>query len=314
MSWRAPSRSSSWPPSPSWPEPPVQRVPDPYRVLGVGREATPAEVKAAHRRLAKRYHPDAPNADATASWRPRMPTSCCVIRSAAVTGIASTRTAPSVPNRPRRPDDVAVRTTPRRSTRRPRPDHRRPVVGPPTAGPTRRSGRTTDRHTPTAGHGPPRACRGGRTAGRPRAGGRPGDEALALQLSRLLLPTAAVRPPPPPPMRRAAAAAAGPRTPSTGDAELSAGSRNEFDVFSRSSGAAWSSASRAYFRRRSAEMPSGAANPNTPRWTTPVGAPMPRRYGPSPEETEHQTGAKETDGAGRGLGSTLSAIFRRGGR
>ena len=42
----------------------MQRVPDPYRVLGVGRDATTAEVKAAHRRLAKRYHPDAPHADA----------------------------------------------------------------------------------------------------------------------------------------------------------------------------------------------------------------------------------------------------------
>ena len=41
----------------------MQRVPDPYRVLGVSREATMAEVKAAHRRLAKRFHPDAPQAD-----------------------------------------------------------------------------------------------------------------------------------------------------------------------------------------------------------------------------------------------------------
>jgi len=31
---------------------------DPYRVLGVLRGATPAEIKAAHRKLAKRYHPD----------------------------------------------------------------------------------------------------------------------------------------------------------------------------------------------------------------------------------------------------------------
>ncbi|MEX1344081.1 MAG: J domain-containing protein [Candidatus Limnocylindrales bacterium] len=31
---------------------------DPYRVLGLLRGATPAEIKAAHRRLAKRYHPD----------------------------------------------------------------------------------------------------------------------------------------------------------------------------------------------------------------------------------------------------------------
>lgn len=31
---------------------------DPYRVLGILRGATPAQIKAAHRRLAKRYHPD----------------------------------------------------------------------------------------------------------------------------------------------------------------------------------------------------------------------------------------------------------------
>ena len=31
---------------------------DPYRVLGVLRGATPAEINAAHRKLAKRYHPD----------------------------------------------------------------------------------------------------------------------------------------------------------------------------------------------------------------------------------------------------------------
>ena len=31
---------------------------DPYRVLGILRGATPEEIKAAHRRLAKRYHPD----------------------------------------------------------------------------------------------------------------------------------------------------------------------------------------------------------------------------------------------------------------
>lgn len=34
-------------------------VPDPYRVLGVRRDATLIEIKAAHRRLAKAHHPDA---------------------------------------------------------------------------------------------------------------------------------------------------------------------------------------------------------------------------------------------------------------
>ena len=36
---------------------------DPYRVLGVVRGATPAEIKAAHRKLAKRYHPDGASTD-----------------------------------------------------------------------------------------------------------------------------------------------------------------------------------------------------------------------------------------------------------
>ena len=36
---------------------------DPYRALGLRRDATDAEVKAAHRKLAKRFHPDAENGD-----------------------------------------------------------------------------------------------------------------------------------------------------------------------------------------------------------------------------------------------------------
>ena len=41
----------------------VRKVPDPYRVLGVNRGADAAQIKAAHRRLAKRHHPDAPGGD-----------------------------------------------------------------------------------------------------------------------------------------------------------------------------------------------------------------------------------------------------------
>src|SRR6188474_3576643 len=37
---------------------------DPYRVLGVARGATKAQIKAAHRTLAKRFHPDAATGDA----------------------------------------------------------------------------------------------------------------------------------------------------------------------------------------------------------------------------------------------------------
>src|SRR5829696_7342149 len=36
---------------------------DPYRALGVRRDATDAEIKAAHRKLAKRFHPDKETGD-----------------------------------------------------------------------------------------------------------------------------------------------------------------------------------------------------------------------------------------------------------
>jgi len=37
---------------------PGRRILDPYAVLGVARDATPLQVARAHRRLAKRHHPD----------------------------------------------------------------------------------------------------------------------------------------------------------------------------------------------------------------------------------------------------------------
>ena len=49
---------------------PMQRIADPYATLGVARGATPSQVRAAYRRLAKRYHPDV-HADARATERMR---------------------------------------------------------------------------------------------------------------------------------------------------------------------------------------------------------------------------------------------------
>jgi curved DNA-binding protein CbpA len=41
----------------------VKPTNDPYRVLGILRAADPEQIKAAHRRLAKRYHPDGSTGD-----------------------------------------------------------------------------------------------------------------------------------------------------------------------------------------------------------------------------------------------------------
>lgn len=49
---------------------PTQRIADPYATLGVARGATTSQVRAAYRRLAKRYHPDL-HADAQATERMR---------------------------------------------------------------------------------------------------------------------------------------------------------------------------------------------------------------------------------------------------
>lgn len=51
----------------------VRRVFDPYAVLGVPRNATPLQVARAHRRLAKRHHPDVQSdTDAAADAADRM--------------------------------------------------------------------------------------------------------------------------------------------------------------------------------------------------------------------------------------------------
>lgn len=44
-------------------------VPDPYRILGLGRGATIDEVKRAYRRLAKEHHPDLKQGDKEAEQR-----------------------------------------------------------------------------------------------------------------------------------------------------------------------------------------------------------------------------------------------------
>lgn len=204
----------------------MQRSPDPYRVLGVGRDAGAREIKAAHRRLAKRFHPDAPQADETAFL--------------SVQGAYELLSDPlrrTEWDRSHAPGPVRADATREARSR----GQERPGRAGTTAGSARNSRR---------GEASPRTARPAASpasgAGRPAAGTSPGPGA------------------PPDP-----------------------------DPFSRSSGAAWSSASRAYFRRASADMPSGAANPNTPRWTTPLGGTPPPRYAAPPPEPGARAGTNE---------------------
>jgi curved DNA-binding protein CbpA len=218
----------------------MQRSPDPYRLLGVGRDATTREIKAAHRRLAKRFHPDAPQADEGA--------------------FLSVQGAYELLSDPLR------RTEWDRSH----------APGPVRADEALRGARSRDQDRPG---------RAGTTAGTTT-----GSERAARSGRRGEAPPRTARP--------AASPASGAARAARGTAP-GPGAAPDPDPFSRSSGAAWSSASRAYFRRASADMPSGAANPNTPRWTTPLGGTPPPRYapagGPPPAEAGDRRAPRHPD-------------------
>jgi len=193
---------------------------DPYRVLGVLRGASLGQIKAAHRRLAKRYHPDGSTGDES--------------RFLAVQ------------------DAYQLLSDPRRRTEWDR------------------------RHA----SGPVRATGSGRSSARGGAGRRPGADAKASQQRRA---TGATRPGRQPDRRRRTWSAEhvpwwqdfSPGSPTGTAAERSEGSAEgrdadkhaadgvgqqmDFDVFNRSSGAAWSSAARQHFRRDTDKLPSRGA-------------------------------------------------------
>lgn len=225
----------------------MARVPDPYRALGLSREATTAEVRAAHRRLAKRYHPDAPHADASrflavqdayellrdpvrrSEWdRRHAPGPVRARTQAPADERAATR-------RRQRSDDAPGARGQAPADGLPQADHwtwsAREVPWWEDAGAPRSRRASRRRAAPSEATEPPGA-RAGTAGGPDRETGAASD------------PTGA------------SASTAASEAPAATD--TASEPRNEFDVYSRSSGAAWSSASRAYFRRRSADMPSGA--------------------------------------------------------
>jgi curved DNA-binding protein CbpA len=184
----------------------VKPVLDPYRVLGVLRGSTPAEIKAAHRRLAKRYHPDGTSGDD--------------IRFLAVQEAYQLLVDPLR----RREWDRAHAPGPVRASgaRQPYNGARRPTTGadPSTTRPRRRGVRFGRR----------------RRSATPRSRTWSAEHVPWWEDFR---PGARTRPQTTPP-----------------ESPDDDGTSSDFDVFDRSSGAAWSAAARRHFRRGTDDLPS----------------------------------------------------------
>ena len=214
-------------------------IDDPYRTLGILRGAEPDEIRAAHRRLAKRFHPDGSMGDEQRFL-----------------AVQEAYQLLSDPLR-RRDWDHRHAAGPMPAQRGPaRPSHDPPHAEPPHAvGPDDRIVRCrSDRLAPRGRNRRP-VCAPGR--GRPNTS--PGGS------TSVLVPLATASLPRPssdrPPDRGRQGRSAGP------DEAPAAAPGMDADVFSRSSGAAWSMAARRHFRRAGAEDPPPPARPTTTRHT-----------------------------------------------
>jgi len=214
----------------------MQQLIDPYRALGVSHGATEAEIKAAHRKLVKRYPPDAGNQSETERFL-RVQEAYRVLSDPLLRKEWDQKHAPG----------------PVRATTPAAPPRRRKAAAP------------NPESEPAESQAPPR------TAGTTYGGGQNADPRTHPRSSRAYTwsasevpwweesrtdkkPASKAKPKPnekkPPPEENGPSSPGGPGGP--GGPKFN---QQDFDVYNRSSGAAWSSAARAYFRKGEADLP-----------------------------------------------------------
>jgi len=230
----------------------LRRDDDPYRILGIVPAADIEMIKAAHRRLAKRFHPDASGEDGQRFLA--IQEAYQLLMDPVRRREWDRRHAPGPVRAARSTQGATGGGDPARTATRARP---RNAPSPPETGPARPTGRPRrpardasgrtrtwsaervpwwEDFTPKyrAGEAADDAARSnGRAPGEGPAAGRP-----ASPDGRTADPDA----------RDRATADRGPERPTM-----------DFDVFNRSSGAAWSMAARRHFRGRDADLPSRGA-------------------------------------------------------
>lgn len=230
----------------------MPQVPDPYRALGVKPNATKAQIKAAHRALAKRYHPDAQGGDAVSFLL--VQEAYKLLSDPLRRREWDARHAPG-PVRAGQPAAPRPRAADGRGTRAGRA--KEAPTDPWRAG---RRTAATDQQPPPVGRDPavrrytwsasevPWWEEGGPRENRRQPGGRRAREAPpAASQPGTRSPRAGGSSP------RGRACPAGPAG-SSGD-QPPVYVAQDFEVYNRSSGAAWSMAARAYFRRGDQDLP-----------------------------------------------------------
>ena len=206
----------------------MQQVTDPYRALGVARGATEAEIKAAHRKLAKRYHPDAGSKSETERFL-RVQEAYRVLSDPLLRKEWDQKHEPG-----------PVRATPQTPLR---PARRAPPKPKPAPAATEQTTRPPERET-GATQDPRRRPRSARTYTW-SASEVPWWEEGAKSADK--------RPPSRRRPREAERAENAEETPPREEPVFK--QQPDFEVYNRSSGAAWSSAARAYFRKGDADLP-----------------------------------------------------------